>query len=524
MSSSEPAAPGDISRISRTSRPAAPPRTAGPSPGSAAPPSGTGRRPPGLWRDRDFRAFFTSVTLSLLSTSVSYIALPLIAVLALGAGPGEVGLLATLGTVAFLLIGLPAGAWLDRLDHRRVMVCAEVTRAVVFLSVPLAWALDALTLWQLYAVALIGGCAMVFFDVGTQSVLPGLVGPERLIRANTAVVTLHAAGQVTGRGAGGLVISAISAPLAALATGLLHLASALRLATLKNLSGGKRSGTRSGGGPSGAVPAGTAPGAARDTAPGARAPRRPGLAAEIGEGLRHVLGRPELRALVVIGMLTNLGAQLVMALMPVLFTQELGMSAGVLGLFWSVAGIGVFLGARLARPLGERFGYGRTIAWSGLVCSPMALLIPLIDRGWWLGLAAFGLMTDCVRAGVFNVLGVTLRQSMTPDELLGRMNATFRFLFFGALAVGAGLAGLIGQFVDIRAALWAGSVSVTLVALPAFIGLRRGSWWRGGPPAIRTEPAGQADRATAPADPTDRAETGDRAESAEPSGPAVSRD
>ncbi|MGV9313804.1 MFS transporter [Streptomyces sp. NPDC003691] len=408
-----------------------------------------------LWRDRVFRTFFSAVVLSQLATNVNLVALPLIAVLALDAGPGQVGLLATLGTVSFLLIGLPAGAWLDRLDHRRVMICAEVVRGVLFLSLPAAWALDVLTLWQLYAVTLLTGCAMVFFDVGTQSTLPTLVGPAQLVRANTAVVSLQAAGQVAGRGAGGLAVQALSAPLAAVATGVMFLGSALRLSAVRMPSGG--------------------PGRDRKSGTG------PGLAGEIAEGLRHVLGSRELRALVSVGVLTNLGGTFTMTLMPVLFTREPGLSAAWLGVFWSTAGIGIFLGARFARRWGERYGYGRTITATALLLSPGALLVPLVGGGWWLALAAVGLLMDTARLGAFNVLAVTLRQSLTPPGLLGRMNATFRFLLFGAMALGSALAGAVGQYAGIRTAMWIGAGCLVLTFLPGLLGLRGGPWWRGAP-------------------------------------------
>ncbi|MGO4750445.1 MFS transporter, partial [Streptomyces sp. 2MCAF27] len=181
------------------------------------------------WRLRDFRTLFTATALSQLGTSIGYLAVPLIAVTALDASPGQVGLLATLSTAAFLVIGLPSGAWVDRMRHRRVLIAADLTRAVLFASVPVAWALDALTLHQLYAVVLLNGGATVFFDVASQSFLPQLVGRDGLVRANAAVVGLQAAGNVAGRGAGGALVQLLTAPLAVVSVGACYLASALRL-------------------------------------------------------------------------------------------------------------------------------------------------------------------------------------------------------------------------------------------------------------------------------------------------------
>ncbi|MGW2564194.1 MFS transporter [Streptomyces sp. NPDC001514] len=398
------------------------------------------------WHIPGFRTLFTATALSQLGTNIGHVAVPLIAVTALDASPGQVGLLAALSTAAFLLIGLPAGAWVDRMRHRRVLIAAELAKAGLFASLPVAWVLDALTLGQLYTVVLLNGCAMVFFDVGSQSVLPQLVGREGLVRANAAVVSLQAAGNVAGRGAGGGLVQLLSAPVAVVSVGVLHLASALRL---RGVRAQRRAGSAS--------------------APSRPARQPDGLRAQIAEGLRHVLGNRELRALALTASLNNLGAQTVNTLLPVLFTRELGLSAGVLGLYWAVGGVGIFLGARCARPVARRLGHGRTLGLVGLCMAPTALVIPLIDRGPWLWLAGAGWLLATFKMGIDNVLGVSLRQRLTPDPLLGRMNATFRFMLTGALAVGSALAGLIGEFAGVRTALWVGGCCLTLAFLPVFL-------------------------------------------------------
>ncbi|MFF2081779.1 MFS transporter [Kitasatospora sp. NPDC058162] len=394
------------------------------------------------WGARDFRTLFAATALSQLGTNVGYVAVPLIAVCALGASAAKAGLLGALGTAAFLLIGLPAGAWVDRLHHRRVLIAADLARAVLLASVPLAWWQHALTLWQLYAVVLLNGAATVFFDVGSQSVLPHLVGREALVRANAAVVSLIALGSVAGRGAGGGLVQWLTAPVALAATGLCYLASAVQLTAL-----------------------GRSP--AVSHAPSSGRPAR--LGKQIGEGLRHVLGHPELRALALTAALANLGSQIVNTTLPLVFLRELGLSAGSLGLFWAAGGAGLLLGARCARPLAARFGHGRSLALAGLWLSPAGLLVPLAGRGVWLWLAGCGWLLAMFKIGMDNVLGVSLRQRMTPDPLLGRMNATFRFLLSGALAVGSAIAGVIGQLAGVRVALWVGGALVATAFLPVLL-------------------------------------------------------
>ncbi|MFI1394663.1 MFS transporter [Streptomyces sp. NPDC020681] len=391
------------------------------------------------WQIADFRILFTATALSQLGINIGYVAVPLIAVTALDASPGQVGLLAALSTAAFLLIGLPAGAWVDRMRHRRVLIAADLTRAALFTSVPVAWSLDALTLGQLYAVVLLNGCATVFFDIGSQSFLPQLVGRDGLVQANAAVVSLQAAGSVAGRGAGGGLVQLLTAPVAVVAMAVLHLASAVRLIGIRR-------------------------------APVTEERRQQGgLRAQIAEGLRHVLGNRELRALALTASLNNLGAQIINTLLPVLFTRELGLSAGVLGLYWAAGGVGIFLGARCARPIAHRLGHGRALGIAGLCLAPAALLIPLIDRGPWLWLAGAGWVLATFKMGMDNVLGVSLRQRLTPDPLLGRMNATFRFMLTGALAVGSAAAGVIGEFAGVHTALWVGGCCLATAFLPVLL-------------------------------------------------------
>ncbi|RJL33544.1 MFS transporter [Bailinhaonella thermotolerans] len=388
------------------------------------------------WGASGFRTLFAGAAFSQFGVNVGYIAVPLIAVTALGAGAGQVGVLSALSTVAFLVIGLPAGAWIDRMRHRRVLIAADLVRAALYLSIPVAWWLGVLTLGQLYAVVVLYGCATVFFDIASQSVLPQLVGRDRLVPANSAVMTLIALANIGGRGAGGAIVQFLTAPVAAASTAVAHLVAALRLSALP------------------------------PTPPPAAPARRASLRAQISEGVRHVFGVPELRALALTATFNNLGSQIVNTMLPIVFVRDLGYPAGTLGLFWMAGGAGLLAGARLARPLAVRLGPGRALVFAGPVMAPAALLLPLVDRGAGLWLAGAGYFLAMAKTGMDNVLGVTLRQRMTPDPLLGRMNATFRTLLTGALALGAAAAGLIGELTAVRPALWTGAIVLSLAFLP----------------------------------------------------------
>lgn len=390
---------------------------------------------------RDLHLLFAAAAASKLGLQVGSLALPLVAVLALSASPGEVGLLATLTTAAFLLIGLPAGVWVDRMRRRGVMIAADLARAVLYASVPVAWWLGALTIEQLYAVALLTGVATVFFDVSAQSYLPHVAGRDRLIEANSVLGSIDSVVHIGGRSAAGFLVQLASAPAAVVVTAVGYL-----------VSGGFLLGIRR---PEAPV---EVEGAA------ARAP----MLRSIGDGVRFVAGHPVLRAVAVAGAMTNLGMQLVLVMLPVLLVDRLGLSAGVLGLFFAVGGVSGLIGAAMATRVVRRLGAGRVLWLLGVVIAPAGLLVPLIDSGPWLWLAGLGWVIVVYKIAVDNVVLVSFRQKVTPDHLLGRQTATMRFLLTGAVAIGAGLSGLVGGAFGPRAALWAGAIVLALVWVPLY--------------------------------------------------------
>ncbi|MGF1425639.1 MFS transporter [Kitasatospora sp. LaBMicrA B282] len=404
-------------------------------PGTAAPtldPSPSALRNPG------FRLLVGATAVSKLGTAVSSLAIPLTAVLALHSSAGQVGLLAMLSTLAFLLIGLPAGAWVDRIRKRPVMIAADLARAALFGSVPAAWLLGCLTIQQLYLVVLLAGAATVFFDVATLSQLPELVGRDQLTQANAHLVTVDALTQIGGRSAGGLLVALLSAPTAVVVDAASYLWSAILLLRIRQA----------------------------DPRPQHRRDAR--LGGEIREGLRFVFGHPTLRAIALAGALTNLSIQLCQTVLPVLFARELGLSDGVIGLFFAVGGLGVFIGSMSARWLACRFGPGRVLWLMGLAVAPFGALLALADRGPALWFAAVAWLITTCKVGIDNVIKVSFRQNVTPDHLLGRMNATMRVLLTGSLAIGAALAGLLGELASVRTALWLGAAGLALVWVPIF--------------------------------------------------------
>src|SRR5215212_6430306 len=184
-------------------------------------------RPPSLWHHRDFLRLWTGDSISQIGTMVSLIAMPLLAIKVLDATPFEVGLLSTFETLAFLLVGLPAGAWVDRLRRRNVLIVGDVGRAVLLGSLPVAWYFDVLTLVQLYAVALAAGVLTVFFDVAYQSYLPTLVGRDHLVEGNAKLEASRAVSAIAGPSIGGGLVQALTAPYALLVDAASYLWSAV---------------------------------------------------------------------------------------------------------------------------------------------------------------------------------------------------------------------------------------------------------------------------------------------------------
>ncbi|MFI6637587.1 MFS transporter [Nonomuraea fuscirosea] len=397
-------------------------------------------RPDSPWQVRAFRTFFAATTFEILGNNLAFVTVPLVAVSVLDAGAGQVGTLATLGTVAALVIGLPAGAWVDRVRPRRVLIAAELAQAALPACLLIAWWLGALTLWQMYAVALLRGVVVVFAVVGTMSQIPRLVDAGKLPKANAALMSLVAGANAVGQGLGGLLLQALTAPAGLAGTVMSHLLSAC---LLMKISDTERS-----------VP---------------ESRRRGTVRSEVAAGLRHVLRDKELRGLAVSGACTNLGSQIVNTVLPVMFVRELGLPIAMLGVFWTAGGCGLLLGTRCARLIARRVGLGRTLGLLGFLVAPAGLLVPLVGGGGWLWMGTAGWAVITFRIGVNNVLGVSLQQLLTPPAMLGRMHAVFRIMSTGAVMAGAVMAGVVGELAGVRAALWMGGVLMAASFVPVFL-------------------------------------------------------
>jgi MFS family permease len=417
-----------------------------------------------LWRHRDFLRLWAGDSISQIGTTVTFIALPLLAIQVLDATPFEVGLLTTFETAAFLLVGLPAGAWVDRLRRRNVLITGDLGRALLLGSLPLAWMFDVLTLPQVYAVALLTGVLTVFFDVAYQSYLPFLVGRDHLIEGNAKLEASRAVAQIAGPGLGGLLVQVLTAPYALLVDALSYLWSAVWIGAIRS----------------------------REPLP-ERAPDR-NLVAEIREGLSFVLRQPLLRAITACTGSSNLFSMIFATAFIVMLADsaQLNLSAGTIGLVFSIGSVGGLLGAVSARWFAERLGQGPTLWISILAAGPFLILSAAVQRGWLLWAVAVASSVISFSVVVYNITQVSFRQGLCPERLLGRMNATIRFLVWGTMPLGGLIGGTLGSTVGVRETLWIGAIGQSLAFLPIFLSPLR--WMRELPTTYGDEPADRVAR------------------------------
>lgn len=397
-----------------------------------------------LWRDRDFTLFWAGQTIGNLGTAVSSVVLPLIAVTTLQASALAVGALGAAAWLPWLLVGLPAGAWVDRLPYRPVLVGCDLVRMLLIGSVPVAAALGLLGLAQLYLVAFGTGIATVFFQVAYQAYLPTLVRRDDLAEGNAKLQGSESVATVGGPGIGGLLAQLMRAPYALAADAASYLVSAVSLLAIR---------TRE--------------------APRRRVAREP-LRREIAAGARYVRADPLLRVLTLAPAAGNPFFAGVEALAVLFLVRTVGVQPGVVGVLFAAGSLGTVAGAMLARRVARTLGTARTLWASVALTSPAFLLVPLTEGGVRLACFVVGLFVVTAGILVYNVTIVAWRQAYVPPDLLGRVVATMRFLLFGTIPIGGLLGGALAGWIGIRPAMWVLVVgNLAMPLLLVFSPLRR---------------------------------------------------
>jgi MFS family permease len=386
-----------------------------------------------LRRRPDFLKLWGGQSVSLLGSQVTVLALPLTAIYTLHASALQVGLLGTAQWLPFMLIALPVGAWSDRHRRRPALITADAGRAVLLGAVVGLGAAGILTMPVLIAAAFCLGLLTVVFEVCYTSYLPALVPRAQLLPANSMLQASASAAQVGGPGVGGVLVQLLTAPIALAVDAASFAVSAASLAWIT----------------------------AREPTP-ARGEDQDGALARVRAGLAFTLGDQLLRALVGTSAIYNLFDQWIFTLFTLFAARQLGLPAAVIGLIFSVGGAGAVAGSLLAGPATARLGTGRAIVWSVAAECAVMLAIPCApaSRAAAIPLLAAAYLFNCAGTALSTVVALSVRQAITPDRLLGRVNGSYRFASYSVISLGALLGGAAGHVLGLRAGLAAGAVGL----------------------------------------------------------------
>jgi MFS family permease len=388
-----------------------------------------------LWHHHDFLKLWAGQTVSRFGSQITFLAVPTIAILALKATPLQVGLLTTLEFLAFPILGLFAGVYADRWRRRPVMITADLARAITLASIPIAFALHALTLHQLYAVALLTGIFTVFFDISDQSYLPALVDRGDLVEGNTKLTVSYSTATLAGPAVAGFLIELVGAAVAVLVDAVSFVVSAVAVWSIRKPE--------------------TAP------LPALLSARR-GLWPEMREGLQVVFGNSILWHIAACTATSNLGSNMVFAIFLIFAYRQLHLTPGVVGLIFGFSSVGSLVAALVAARMSRVLGLGRALAASMVLLSLGVLGIPLARIGQPAVVLALFLFVS--QLNWYDILQVSLRQAITPDRLQGRMNATMRTIVWGTIPIGAFLGGALGSAVGVVETIVVGGL-VNLLAV-----------------------------------------------------------
>lgn len=405
----------------------------------------TGPEPPepALWRDRSFLAVWSASTVSIFGSLITRTALPFAAILVLNAGPLEISALRSAELIAGLVVGLVAGAWVDRLRRRPILIWADLGRAVLLGSIPLAFVFNVLGLPQLIFVAFAAAILSTFYDVADNAYLPTVVSRRKLIAANSALTATGSVAEVSAFGIGGFLIELFTAPIAIAIDAVTFLVSALLLGTIRK----------------------------KEPPPTPHADREPVLQ-EIREGIRIVVHSPLLRALA----LSHGGTHILWGIFGTSYllfaTQELHLGIAFIGVIAGMGGLGSLAGSALAPLLVRRFGIGPTIILGILGFSIGNALIPLAPAGaallgipmgalFLIGQQLFG---DSL-ATVYEITETSLVQASVSDKVLGRVNASIGTFTTLLTLAGAIAGGIIAETWGLRTAFWVGLLGAVMALL-----------------------------------------------------------
>lgn len=389
----------------------------------------------GLWRNRDFMALWTGQTVSAFGSLVGGFALDLAAIIVLHATPLQITILLAANLLPGLAIGLFAGVWVDRLRRRPILIAADLGRAVLLGSIPLAAVLHLLRIEQLYVVALLTSVCTMAFEVAYRSYLPSLVAPDALVEGNSLLQASDSVAELAGFGAAGILVQALTAPIAILVDALSFLASACSVALIRTPE----------------LRSTTEDAASRDTWQ------------EIAQGVRFVWSHPAVRAVTGATATLYLFRDMVGVVIMLYFVRVLHLTAALMGPLFAVGAVGSLAGAAVAARVVRRWGAGRTFVGALILNTLGGLCIPFAGGPLWLIVVLLAAAQLCdAAATIYEINVVSLRQAHTPAEMQGRVNACAHVVEGGAQLAGLLLGGVLGGVIGLRSTLLVGILGAAL--------------------------------------------------------------
>jgi MFS family permease len=394
-----------------------------------------------LLRHPDFLKLWTAETVSVFGTQVTLLALPLVAATILQVTPLEFALLGTIEFLPFIFLSLPAGVWVDRLRRRPILIVGDLGRALSLISIPIAFALGGLTIWQLYLVGFINGCLTVFFDVSYQSYLPSIVDRDQLVEGNSKLEITRSASQIVGPGLAGVLIGILKAPFAILADAVSFVVSALFVFAIRKPE---------------------PPIEPHDEATGPR----PSMRSEIAAGLRYVTGHRWLRSIAAATGTSNFFGNVMGAILILFLVRERGFTAETLGFAFSIGSVGVLVAALTASRISARLGVGRTLLLSALGFGVAGLPVAIASDSWLFAAVAASGFIGGFFGVAWNINQISLRQAITPTRMQGKMNATMRFIVWGTIPLGQIVGGFLATAIGLHNTIWVGALGGLIAFVP----------------------------------------------------------
>jgi MFS family permease len=392
-----------------------------------------------LWRHRDFLLLWGGQTVSDVGSVVTVITLPLIAVIGLKTTAMQTGLLAAAGGLAFAVLSLPAGAAVDRLPKRPVMVGCVIARLVLISAIPLLWHFKLLTVTQLYFVAFSLSVLTVIFGIAYQAYLSHLIDRPQLIDANSKLQTTWYLAYFGGSSLGSMLMAMFGTTQAMIADALSFAVSAAALVAIRSRE------TRMD------IPAGAA--------------SKRSLGKDVAEGLRFVFKHQVLRRIVTANAMSNLGMAIANAVGAIYVTRILHVPPSWVGVLFGISIIGGAVGSAVAAKLAAQFGLTQML-WMPLASFGwISLFVPLATPGWGLILYVIGWCGNAVVVAVYSAAQITYRQLACPPELLGRVSASIRWVVMGTAPLGGVIGGAFATWLGVRAAIWVAFAATPIAGL-----------------------------------------------------------